>query len=246
MSRLADASVVLFVHAHPDDETISTGALMHEFAQRGARVVLLTASRGERGEIVAAVQHLIGDDPDALTAAREQELADALTVLGVTEHYFLGTPPARAAGRQPRRYSDSGMRWVRPGLAGPAADVPGDALTSAPLDDVVADVHALIDTVAPTLVISYDDHGGYGHPDHLRIREAARCAAHQSHVPFAAIVETPGTDVEWFELRQHMSVVQDALGKHATQLTVDGADIIHSGGQREPIVTSVGLRPVDG
>jgi N-acetyl-1-D-myo-inositol-2-amino-2-deoxy-alpha-D-glucopyranoside deacetylase len=98
MTVSAQTSVVLFAHAHPDDETISTGALIRELVDRGTRVVLLTASRGERGEIVPAVRQLIGDDADALTAARERELQQALSVLGVSESYMLGTPPARATG----------------------------------------------------------------------------------------------------------------------------------------------------
>lgn len=242
----AQASVVLFAHAHPDDETISTGALMRELVDRGTRVVLLTASRGERGEIVPAVRQSIGDDEDALTAARERELEQALTVLGVSDSYLLGMPPARAAGKAPRRYLDSGMRWVRPGLAGPADDVPPDALSVADLDEVAADVRALIDAVGPGLVVSYDDNGGYGHPDHHRIREAAMAAAADAAVPFAELAAAPAGDVEWFDLPRHLPTVQEALRSHASQLTVDGTHIIHSGGQREPIVTSVGLRLIYG
>jgi N-acetyl-1-D-myo-inositol-2-amino-2-deoxy-alpha-D-glucopyranoside deacetylase len=242
----AQASVVLLAHAHPDDETIATGALISELVDRGARVVLLTASRGERGEIVPAVRQLIADDEDALTAARERELQQALTVLGVSDSYMLGTPPARAAGKAPRRYRDSGMRWVRPGLAGPADDVPPDALSVADFDEVVADVRALIDTVGPGLVVSYDDNGGYGHPDHHRIREAAMAAAADAAVPFAELATSPAPDVAWFDLERHLPTVQDALRRHASQLTVDGTHIIHSGGQREPIVTSVGLRLLTG
>jgi N-acetyl-1-D-myo-inositol-2-amino-2-deoxy-alpha-D-glucopyranoside deacetylase len=242
MTVSAQTSVVLFAHAHPDDETISTGALIRELVDRGTRVVLLTASRGERGEIVPAVRQLIGDDADALTAARERELQQALSVLGVSESYMLGTPPARATGKAQRRYLDSGMRWVRPGLAGPADDVPPGALSVAEFGEVVADVRALIDTVGPGLVVSYDDNGGYGHPDHHRIREAAMAAATDARVPFAELAASPGPDVEWFDLEPHMRTVQDALRSHSSQLTVDGTHIIHSGGQREPITTSVGLR----
>lgn len=242
MTVPAQASVVLLAHAHPDDETISTGALIRELVDRGTRVVLLTASRGERGEIVPGVRQLIGDDEDALTAARQRELQQALTVLGVSESYMLGMSPARAAGKEPRRYLDSGMRWVRPGLAGPAQNVPPGALSVADFDEVVADVRALVDAVGPGLVISYDDNGGYGHPDHHRIREAAMAAAADARVPFAELAASPAPDVEWFDLERHLRVVQDALRSHASQLTVDGTHIIHSGGQREPIITSVGLR----
>jgi len=244
MSILDDAHCVLLVHAHPDDETLSTGALILELIERTKRVVLATGSRGERGEIVASVRHLVGEGEEQLVAARERELHRALDVLGVSEHHMLGMPPARAAGLPARRYRDSGMRWVAPGLAGPALDVPQDALSLADLDEVVGDLRALIDVVKPGLVISYDDNGGYGHPDHRRIRQAALLAAAQASVVFAEIAQAPGPDVEWLELSARLPTVQRALRSHATQLTVDGDDVVHSGGQREPITTSVGLRRV--
>lgn len=244
MSLLNDARVVLFVHAHPDDETISTGALILELVERGIRVALLTATRGERGEVVPGLRQQLGTDEASLTHAREAELARAVESLGVAEAYVLGAPPARAAGRQPRRYRDSGMRWIREGLAGPAADVPADALSAAPLDEIVGDLRSLIDAVKPDLVVSYDDNGGYGHPDHRTIRKAALRAADASNVTFAELVSTPEPDAEWLELSGHLPGLQHALGSHASQLTVDGADIVHSGGQREAIITSVGLRRV--
>lgn len=244
MSLLNDARVVLFVHAHPDDETISTGALILELVERGIRVVLVTATRGERGEVVAGLRQQLGTDERSLTRTRDHELALALERLGVSEAYLLGTPPARAAGGQPRRYRDSGMRWIREGLAGPAPDVPADALSVAPRDEIIEDLRSLIDVVRPSLVVSYDDNGGYGHPDHRTIREAALRAATASTVPFAELVSSPEPDADWLELSRHLPALQHALRSHASQLTVDGTDIVHSGGQREPIVTSVGLRRI--
>lgn len=241
---LADVRTVLLVHAHPDDETLATGALILELRARGIRVALVTATRGERGEVVAALRDSIDADERSLTRTREQELRGAVERLGVSQAYLLGEPPARAPGLPRRRYRDSGMRWVRPGLAGPASDVPHDALSVAPVDEVVDDLRSVIAVVGPDLVVSYDDNGGYGHPDHRSIRDAARRAASACHLPFAELVPTPRPGAEWLELGRHLPGVRHALQSHASQVTVDGDDVIHSGGQREPIATSVGLRVV--
>lgn len=241
MSILDDASTVLLVHAHPDDETISTGALVAQLVARGSRVALLTASRGERGEVVPGPLSSLEGTP-SLTRERERELQRAAAVLGISECFWLGEPPARAEGLPARRYQDSGMAWVRPGLAGPADDVADDALSIAPLDEVVRDVAALVSRIRPSLVISYDSNGGYGHPDHVRIREAALAASGRLGTPFAEVLPAPAVDAEWFDLTAHLDAVKAALRCHASQLTVLGDDIVHAGGQREPITASLGLR----
>ncbi|WP_411719935.1 PIG-L deacetylase family protein [Mycetocola sp.] len=240
---LDGVSSVLFAHAHPDDETLASGGLIAELVARGVRVTLLTASRGERGEIVAGALPTT-TDPDALTRAREDELAGAVAALGIAEQHWLGEAPARAVGMPSRRYRDSGMTWIRPGLAGPADDADADALSVAPLGEVVDDVTALLDAERPSLVISYDSGGGYGHPDHVRIRDAALAASAALEIPFAELLEAPAADAEWFSLTEHFDVVTAALRCHASQLTVVGDDVVHSGGQREPIGTDVGLRLV--
>jgi len=245
VSLLDLVTSVLVVHAHPDDETISTGALIAESVVRDIRVSLLTATRGERGEVVPGpLSDLEGTA--ALTTEREHELQRATAALGVSERFWLGEPPAREAGLAPRRYRDSGMTWIRPGLAGPAADDEDDALAIAPLDEVVADVAALILALRPALVISYDSGGGYGHPDHVRMHVAALAACRAVGTPFAEILHEPADDGEWFDLDRHLTTVTTALRCHASQLTVDGSDIVHSGGQRDPIKTGIGLRVLPG
>ena len=245
MSLLDGVPTVLFVHAHPDDETIATGALIAELAARGIRVSLLTATRGERGEVVAGPLSGL-EGTDALTQERERERAGATAALGIesTDRFWLGTPPARALGLEPRGYRDSGMTWIRPGLAGPAGDIDDDALVRAPLAEVTTDVAALIGRLRPALVISYDNGGGYGHPDHVRMHEAAVAASRTVGVPFAEVLHEASDGAEWFDLSAHLATVTDALRCHASQLTVDGdgAHIVHSGGQREQITLSVGLR----
>jgi N-acetyl-1-D-myo-inositol-2-amino-2-deoxy-alpha-D-glucopyranoside deacetylase len=261
MSVLDGVSTVLLAHAHPDDETIASGALIAELVSRGIRVLLLTATGGERGEVVPALRESIhnafGADPEALTLVREGELRSAMGILGISKGYLLGTPPARAPGLPQRRYRDSGMAWIRPGLAAPADDAAPDALSTAPLNEVTDDVRALIASIHPDLVVSYDHDGGYGHPDHVRIREAALGAALSANVPFAELlaadlaellaadrIPVQADGAEWFELDAHLDTVRRALRAHATQVTVVGRDLIHSGGQRQRIPTSVGLRPV--
>ncbi|TFC07654.1 GlcNAc-PI de-N-acetylase [Cryobacterium sp. MDB1-18-2] len=243
MSILDGLPVVLLVHAHPDDETLTTGALAAELVARGTRVSLLTASRGERGEVVAGPLSGL-EGTAALARVREDELDRATQVLGIADRFWLGQAPARAEGRPPRRYRDSGMSWIREGLAGPAADADADALYVAPLDEVTADVVALIGHVRPALVISYDHGGGYGHPDHVRMHEAARAACLAGQTPFAEIVLEPAADAEWLDLEARRAVTTAALRCYRSQLTVtgDGLHLVHSGGQHEAITTSIGLR----
>jgi N-acetyl-1-D-myo-inositol-2-amino-2-deoxy-alpha-D-glucopyranoside deacetylase len=238
---LLTAESVLFIHAHPDDETIGTGGLIAEFVSRGARVYLLTATRGEQGEVVAgALASLAGTTE--LSTVREAELDAAAAALGIHRRFWLGEAPARAAGLTDRIYADSGMTWISPGLAGPSDNVTEDAFVRASEEDAAADIIALIRHLEPVLVISYDHGGGYGHPDHIRAHETALAASRSTGVPFAEIVAAPGDGVDWYPLPHHVETVRSALRAHATQLSVEGDTIVHSGGQRQPITASAGLR----
>lgn len=236
-----EASSVLFVHAHPDDETIGSGVLVAELVSRGASVSLLTATRGEQGEVVPGpLSHLVGTP--ALARERERELECACERLGIERLLWLGTPPARAADRKPRGYEDSGMRWIEDGLAGPAADVGPGAFTSASFEEVVADIAAAIRSVGPSIVLSEDESGGYGHPDHVLAHYAALAASRELGVPFAEILHSPAEDAEWLDLTARRDAVIPALRCFASQLTVEGTQIVHSGGQRMPMFTELGLR----
>jgi N-acetyl-1-D-myo-inositol-2-amino-2-deoxy-alpha-D-glucopyranoside deacetylase len=233
---------VVFAHAHPDDETLATGALLAELVGRGIECPVVTATRGERGEVVEGrFPGLVGEE---FIARREVELAGALAVLGVPGPVFLGEPPARVAGSAPRRYADSGMRWVRPGLAGPADDAGPDSFTAAGIDEPAADLAAALGTLGADLVVTYDDAGSYGHPDHIHLHHVTRAAAYLAGVPMAELVSDPETPGEWLDLRDRLPTVTRALEHHRTQVTVDGDHVIHSGGQREPILVRIGVRPV--
>ena len=148
---------LLLVHAHPDDETITTGATMAFYAAHDVDVTLLTCTLGEEGEIlVPELARLRANCTDQLGGYRIGELAAAMRELGVTDHRFLG-----GAGH----FRDSGM------LGSPANNHPR-ALWRADLEravfaEAVAAAAEVIADVRPQVVVTYDPRGGYGHPDHV-------------------------------------------------------------------------------
>lgn len=241
-------SRVVFFHAHPDDETLATGALIQHLTRSGVAVAVVTATRGERGEVVpGTLSHLAGSRE--LDAHREGELAAALAVLGADGPFFLGLAPARAPGLPPRRYLDSGMRWVTETVAGPGSDAGPDAFTSAAVADAADDLAAFLAAWDADLVISYQADGGYGHPDHVHAHHVARAAAAVASVAFAEVVSIhrdgsapTSANVQWFDLADHYDELLPALHAHASQFTVDGRDVIHVGGQREPLQLRTGVR----
>lgn len=241
MGAFEGARRVLFTHAHPDDETLATGALIAWLVERGIECRVLTATRGERGELVP--DRFPGLAGEAFVARREEELTGALTSLGAGDPMFLGVPPARAHGATPRRYEDSGMAWIRPGLAGPAGDAGPDSLTAADPAEAVADLVTAIEKLRPDVVVSYDDAGSYGHPDHVALHELTRLAAAQAGVSLVEVLSDSETEGEWLDLEDRLPTVVAALDHHRTQVTVDVPDVIHSGGQREPIRLRIGVRP---
>lgn len=233
---------VTFIHAHPDDETLASGALIAHLVDEGLKVSVLTCTRGEMGAVVPGpLSHLAGTP--ALEQRREAELAGALDSLGVHAHAYLGMPPARAAD-EPRRYLDSGMRWIADGVAGPGEQADERSLTSADEAEVTADIAAFLRKMHTDLVVSYDDDGGYGHPDHVRAHHLSRAAAEEVGIPFAALTTNRELAARWFDLEGYRPRVAKALRHHRTQLTVheDDRSITHSGGQPDTIVTSTGLR----
>jgi N-acetyl-1-D-myo-inositol-2-amino-2-deoxy-alpha-D-glucopyranoside deacetylase len=149
---------MLLVHAHPDDETIGTGATMARYAAAGDGVTLVTCTLGEEGEIlVPELAHLASDRDGGLGEHRISELTSAMGALGVADHRFLG-----GAGR----WRDSGM------VGTPTTDNP-DCFWRADLDEAVGELVKVIREVRPQVVISYDANGGYGHPDHIQAHRVA-------------------------------------------------------------------------
>jgi N-acetyl-1-D-myo-inositol-2-amino-2-deoxy-alpha-D-glucopyranoside deacetylase len=230
---------VLFVHAHPDDETIATGATIATLVDAGAVVTVLTCTRGELGEVIPPqLSHLAGDEA-GLAAWRSGELEQAMRVLGVSDHRFLGEPDARWAGREPRRYLDSGMRWERDGDAGPLPSIGRQSLCAAPLEEVVSDIAAVIAHVQPDAVVSYDESGGYGHPDHVRAHLASRRAAEAMDVPFFAIEPARSTRpvAVSVDAAAMLERKRQALLAYRTQVVVDGDRYSLSSGPARPIAS---------
>ncbi|WP_052459944.1 glycosyltransferase [Tessaracoccus massiliensis] len=241
---LADRCVqrVAFVHAHPDDETLASGALIAHLADEGVTVSLLTATRGEMGEVVPGPLSALAGTAE-LERTREAELAAANDVLGVSFHAYLGMPPARAVGEEPRRYLDSGMQWISDGVAGPADTSDERSLCAADEAEVVADIAAFLRRTRAELAISYDDDGGYGHPDHVRLHHLTRAAAEEVGIPYASLTDDKDRASRWLELERYRARAAAALRNHRTQVTVhDDVNITHSGGQHDTLIASVGLR----
>jgi LmbE family N-acetylglucosaminyl deacetylase len=143
---------LMTVHAHPDDETIGTGGAMAKAVAAGHRVVLVTATRGELGEIVVPDM----DTPDnhrRLGEIRAGELERAMATLGVTEWENLG-------------YRDSGMM-------GTDGNRDPRAFWQADLDEAARRLTWLVRRYQPDVMTTYNDFGGYGHPDHIRTHDVA-------------------------------------------------------------------------
>jgi N-acetyl-1-D-myo-inositol-2-amino-2-deoxy-alpha-D-glucopyranoside deacetylase len=227
---------VLFVHAHPDDETIATGGTIAKLVDLGAAVTVLTCTRGELGEVIPdEFKHLEGSGAE-LAQFRTQELNRAMRILGVTDHRFLGEPSARWAGRDPRRYLDSGMRWGAHGAIA-LEQIAEGTLCAAELDEVVSDVAAVIAGAEIEVVVSYDATGGYGHPDHIRAHQAARQAAEAMNVPFYAIEPAGASHPGGFavDVSAQWQRKADALRAYPSQVTVAGDRYALSSGPSLPI-----------
>ncbi|MEP7090399.1 MAG: PIG-L family deacetylase, partial [Nocardioidaceae bacterium] len=149
---------LLLVHAHPDDETIGQGATMAKYAARGTQVTLVTCTLGEEGEVlVPDLAHLAADADDDLGEHRIVELANAMSELGVTDHRFLG-----GAGH----YRDSGMMWDDQRRAVARSETKEGTFWRADLLEASDLLVEIIREVRPQVLVTYDQYGNYGHPDH--------------------------------------------------------------------------------
>jgi len=149
---------VLFVHAHPDDETIGSGSTMARYVAEGVGVTLVTCTLGELGEVLVPLYAgLAADRADQLGGYRLAELQRAMTSLGVTDFRLLG-----GIGR----YRDSGMMGL------PTNEHPR-AFWQADLDEAAGRLLEVIRGIRPQVMITYDENGGYGHPDHIQAHRVA-------------------------------------------------------------------------
>ncbi len=155
----------MLVHAHPDDESLNNGATMARYVGEGAAVTLVTCTLGEEGEVlVPELERLAAEHADELGPHRLQELSKAMAVLGVTDFVRLGGDG---------RYRDSGMAYDERRHA-VARDVlrPGIFWT-ADLREAADELVQLIRDRRPQVLITYNEHGNYGHPDHIQAHRVA-------------------------------------------------------------------------
>jgi len=159
---------LLFVHAHPDDETVGTGATMARYADEGAGVTLVTCTLGEEGEVkVPLYASLAATEADQLGGYRIGELAAACRHLGVADHRYLGGPG---------RYRDSGMMGL------PTNDH-FRSFWRADVDAAATELVAVIRAVRPHVVVTYDPNGFYGHPDHIQAHRVTNRAVELAAAP---------------------------------------------------------------
>jgi N-acetyl-1-D-myo-inositol-2-amino-2-deoxy-alpha-D-glucopyranoside deacetylase len=161
---------LLFVHAHPDDESITNGATIAHYVARGAQVQVVTCTLGEEGEVIGDQwARLAVDHADQLGGYRIAELTAALRALGVDGPVYLGGPG---------RWRDSGM------VGAEARDRPGvQRFSDADQREAVGALVEIIREMRPHVVVTYDPNGGYGHPDHIQthvVTTAAVAAAASS------------------------------------------------------------------
>ena len=151
-------ATIVFFHAHPDDEAIATGGSIARAAAEGHRTCVVTATGGEYGERPEGIS-----GPDALRELRAEETHAACRILGVAWGAFLG-------------YTDSGMKGAETNNA------PG-SFWSADLEEAAQKLAAILREQEAEVLTIYDDHGGYGHPDHIQVHRVGKRAAELAATP---------------------------------------------------------------
>jgi len=174
-------ATLVFFHAHPDDESIHTGGTMARAAAEGHRVVLVIATKGEHGEVAEGVLA----EGETLGERRGRETAASAALLGVERAEYLG-------------YVDSGR------MDTPENDAPG-SFWRVDVDTAAKQLAAILDEEQAEVLTIYDEHGGYGHPDHIQVHRVGLRAAELAGVP-KAYMATINRD----ELVQLMTNARDA------------------------------------
>jgi mycothiol S-conjugate amidase len=151
----------MFVHAHPDDESSKGAATMARYAKEGYRISVVTLTDGGQGDILNPAMDRPGVR-ERMTELRQEELARALEILGVTDHFAFD-------------YPDSG--YVED-FDGDGSVLAADAFFNLPLDEVVERLVTVIRRERPHVLLTYPEGGGYPHPDHIRCHDVSMAAYH--------------------------------------------------------------------
>jgi len=160
-----DAELTLMaVHAHPDDEVLGTGGIFARYAEEGIRTVLVTCTNGEQGDGPGGVKPgEPGHDEAAVRERRLAELGASVAHLGIEHVELLG-------------YRDSGMD-------GWDMNTAKDVFSNVPIEEPVGRLGELMEKYRPQVVVTYDEKGGYGHPDHIQAHRIAVAAAEATGIP---------------------------------------------------------------
>jgi N-acetyl-1-D-myo-inositol-2-amino-2-deoxy-alpha-D-glucopyranoside deacetylase len=217
---------LLLVHAHPDDESIYTGATMARYAAEGAQVTLVTCTLGELGEIIPpSLAYLAAEKEDRLGEYRIGELDAACAELGVTDHRFLGGPG----------------RWRDSGMMGTEGNDDPRCFWRADVDQAARALLDVIGEVRPQVLVTYDANGAYGHPDHIQAHRVAwracELAGPDGPAKFyatAALGSGPGLLTTEIDAGAWFGQKLAAMRAHATQITVDAPFFALSDGVRRP------------
>lgn len=195
---------LLMVHAHPDDETTTTGATAARYATENIPVHLVTCTRGERGEILDrhTLARVNGQDPDTraeqLGRHRASELAVAASHLGLRSWSFLGDPG----------------RWWDSGMAGTPTVRHPKSLSAGALSEQADKLARVISEIRPQVIITYDQRGGYGHPDHIRAHQVTMSAVEIAADP--ALV--PGAGPAWHVAKVYACVIPYSALRHSVAM----------------------------
>jgi len=213
---------LMLVHAHPDDESIGTGATMAKYAAEGSGVTLVTCTLGELGEIIPPdLAHLAWDRDNALGEYRIGELAAACAALGVKDHRFLGGPG---------RWHDSGM------MGTPSNDWDG-AFWRADVDEAAGLLVEILEDVRPQVLVTYDSNGFYGHPDHIQAHRVAWRAFEMSN---GLVSKFYATAVPKSVLAEGIELVREAGGSAGSEFeSVESVDDLPFGVPDEQVTTMI-------
>lgn len=160
---------MMLVHAHPDDETIGNGITMAKYAAAGAAVCLVTCTLGEEGEVlVPELEYLAADRDDGLGPHRRGELKSAMDILGVADYVRLGGDG---------RFRDSGMAYDDAGRVIARTELKQDIFWTTDLLGAADELVPLIRSRRPQVLITYNQVGNYGHPDHIQAHRVAMYAS---------------------------------------------------------------------